>query len=263
METRELLRYLEKLEIGLSSFSYEELGIVEAGELKKSFEIFRSGLEEKVFGVDEISQLKNMYDEMGIVAPSQKDENPINKHNNKQEGTKQLFSLIESLEKTNLDTNQHIITQELKAIAKNMLQKSKPKSHINKLCPEENLVKESNFTSPKIDLKPALEECMGQMELLEEAIKCYKRNIFEFIGSMKVQMDGQDLHKIPVCCQKLLPSLKMMRATDLMHIVLQIETTSKTDRDMRYLGFLYTQFLAEFSSVDKIVDRELNALKTM
>ncbi len=263
METRELLRYLEKLEIGLSSFSYEELGIVEAGELKKSFEIFRSGLEEKVFGADEISQLKNIYDEMGIVAPSEKDKKPQHKTNGKPEGAKELFSLIDSLEKTQLDANQLRITQALKLIAKDMLLENKPTSHINKLCPEKNLVKESRFSSSKIDLKPALEECMGQIELLEAAIKNFKRNIYEFVGNLKVQMDRENLDRIAVCCQKLLPSLKMMRATDLMHIVLQIETTSKTDRNIRYLRFLYTQFLAEFSSVDKIVDRELNALKNM
>ena len=41
------MTYLEKLEIGLSSFSYEELGVVEAGKLKKSFEVFKMGLENK------------------------------------------------------------------------------------------------------------------------------------------------------------------------------------------------------------------------
>ncbi len=263
METRELLKYLEKLEIGLSSFSYEELGIVEAGELKKSFEIFRSGLEEKVFGVDEINQLRHIYDEMGIVAPSEKEKKVQRKPSVKTEGSKELFSLIESLEKTNLDPNQRKIARALKSIAKDISRENRTKSHINKLCPEENLVKESKFTSSKIDLKPALEECMGQMELLQEAIKCYRNNIFEFIGALRVKMDRRDHAEIPVCCQKLLPSLRMMRTTDLMHIVSQIEITSKTDQDMRYLRFLYNQFLAEFSSVDKMVELELNALRNM
>src|SRR5690606_39561350 len=64
--TRELLNYLEKLEISLSSFSYGELGTEEAVALKKSFEQFKHGLEDKVFGVDGIGQLQDLYDKLGI-----------------------------------------------------------------------------------------------------------------------------------------------------------------------------------------------------
>ncbi len=51
MDTRELLTQLEKLEYGLDSFSFTELKSSEASRLKKSFESFKIGLEEKVFGM--------------------------------------------------------------------------------------------------------------------------------------------------------------------------------------------------------------------
>ncbi|MEM8928728.1 MAG: ATP-binding protein [Bacteroidota bacterium] len=51
MDTRELLTHLEKLEYGLDSFSFSELKSSEASKLKESFETFKSGLEEKVYGV--------------------------------------------------------------------------------------------------------------------------------------------------------------------------------------------------------------------
>ena len=51
MDTRELLTHLEKLECGLNSFSFSELKGAEASKLKESFEAFKSGLEEKVFGM--------------------------------------------------------------------------------------------------------------------------------------------------------------------------------------------------------------------
>jgi hypothetical protein len=76
--TRELLNYLEKLEIGLSSFSYEELGVVEAGELKKSFEIFKHGLEDKVFGVSELKHWK-IFTKMGILEPQRNLPHSINR----------------------------------------------------------------------------------------------------------------------------------------------------------------------------------------
>ncbi|MEM9649683.1 MAG: hypothetical protein AAF969_14495, partial [Bacteroidota bacterium] len=80
MGTRELLTYLEKLEIGLSSFSYDELGTEDAGKLKKSFDDFKNGLENKVFGVSEMKQLDVIYEQIGITAlPEQKDTFPIEK----------------------------------------------------------------------------------------------------------------------------------------------------------------------------------------
>ncbi len=51
MDTRELLQHLEKLESGLDDFSFTELKTAEASQLKKSFESFKNGLEEKVFGI--------------------------------------------------------------------------------------------------------------------------------------------------------------------------------------------------------------------
>lgn len=52
MKTRELLTQLSKLENGLDQFSYKELKVEEAAELKKSFDNFKNGLEAKVFGED-------------------------------------------------------------------------------------------------------------------------------------------------------------------------------------------------------------------
>ena len=50
MNTKELLTQLSKIEDGLNQFSFEELSVLEASNLKKSFESFKNGLEEKVFG---------------------------------------------------------------------------------------------------------------------------------------------------------------------------------------------------------------------
>ncbi|MEL6485405.1 MAG: hypothetical protein AAFP96_11245, partial [Bacteroidota bacterium] len=69
MGTSELLRYLEKLEMGLDHFSYEELNAVEAGELKKSFNTFKIGLEDKVFGTPPVSQLNDLCASAGITMP--------------------------------------------------------------------------------------------------------------------------------------------------------------------------------------------------
>ena len=58
MDTRELLTHLEKLEYGLDHFSFRELKTEEAHRLKRTFESFKNGLEEKVFGVPEAISTK-------------------------------------------------------------------------------------------------------------------------------------------------------------------------------------------------------------
>ncbi|NAY90979.1 hypothetical protein GTQ34_03520 [Muricauda sp. JGD-17] len=265
MRTRDLLRYLEKLEIGLSNFSYEELGTVEAGELKKSFEIFRNGLEEKVFGMDEINQLEQMYDEMGIKSsPKENVSNLTAEIVAEVNDTEHIFLLIASLEKTELNPNQKKIAKRIKSLTKKMVEDTKLVHKHNK--PNTSVTPitiESYFNPDKIDLTPVLEECMGQMELLEELIKCYRHNVLEFIGSIKVQLDGEYFSEIRVSCQKILPSLKMMKTTGLMQLVSQMDMTCKTDRDLDYLKFLYNQFLVDFPKADKMIDHELNALRNM
>lgn len=101
-----MLTYLEKLEIGLSSFSYEELGVVEAGELKKSFEVFKMGLENKVFGVSEMRQLESIYQKIGIQSLD-------NKQFTESDNTK-FLALIKAMEDTPLSNEQSAIVKELK-----------------------------------------------------------------------------------------------------------------------------------------------------
>lgn len=108
MGTRELLTYLEKLEIGLSSFSYEELGVVEAGKLKKSFEVFKMGLENKVFGASEMKQLENIYEKVGIRSLDKREFNEAD--------TDKLLSLVRALEATSLSKEQLELVDELKKI---------------------------------------------------------------------------------------------------------------------------------------------------
>ncbi|MDC6364639.1 MULTISPECIES: hypothetical protein [Flavobacteriaceae] len=255
MEARELLRYLEKLEIGLSSFSYEELGTVEAGELKKSFEIFKNGLENKVFGISEMEQLQVIYDHVGIEGSTGQDEDSVVTDLDK---TEQLLKLIETLEKTDLSQVQKGIINELKLMGEELQSSLSNTDDIDK---EKAL--ESNFSTQKVNLKPVLEECLGQMELLEEFVKIYKLNIMEFIGGMKIHLQLEDFKAIRVCCQKVIPSLRMMNTIELLNILQQIDVTCKNDKDVKYLEFLYQQFLNEYPNVEALVDFEIKALKEM
>ncbi|WP_431123490.1 hypothetical protein [Flagellimonas flava] len=262
MGTRELLTYLEKLEIGLSSFSYEELGTEEAGKLKRSFDIFRTGLEDKVFGVPEMKQLDVIYEQVGIQSSS----SSINHESfSKGNSVTQLLTLIALLDKTNLDQRQREIVWALQKVGERLKTDELDQSNIsvqnNQQLIEKNL--ESFMTTSKVNLKPVLEECMGQMELLEELVRIYKQNVLEFIGKIKVHLQTENFRGVGFACQKIEACLKMMKTVSLLEITEQMSTVCKTDNDIKYLNFLYQQFLVEYPKVEELVDFEIDALRNM
>lgn len=257
MGTRELLNYLEKLEIGLSSFSYEELGVVEAGELKKSFEIFKHGLEDKVFGTSELKQLENIYKRVGILESTGKKSDATKPNNH-------LLQLLDALENTPLNKKQQDLTDTLRIAIQELIH---PKKHTPETMPtnfqyiEKSLV--SGYSEHKINLKPVLEDCMGRMELLEEMVRMFKQNVLEFIGSAKVHLMNEDFAALELACQKIGPNLKMMKTFDLLETVHQMAFLSKADNDTKHLAFLYEQFVTEYPVVQEQVDFEMELFRTM
>lgn len=257
MGTRELLTYLEKLEIGLSSFSYEELGVVEAGKLKKSFEVFKMGLENKVFGASEMKQLENIYEKVGIRSLDKREFNEAD--------TDKLLSLVGALEATSLSKEQLELVDELKKLVQHPTTKAEDQ-HKNTMATDFEFIEKSlqaGFSSQKIDLQPVLEDCMGQMELLEELVRMFQQHVFEFIGSAKVNLINKNFVELELSCQKVMPSLRMMKTFGLLEVAQQISRLCKTDRDEKHLNFLYDQFLQEYPKIQEQIDFEMEIFRTL
>jgi len=261
--TRELLNYLEKLEISLSSFSYGELGTDDAVALKKSFEQFKHGLEDKVFGVDGIGQLQNLYDDLGIQGTDRRTADY------KVYGAADLELLLDRLLGTPLNQEQNQIVKALKKLAQSTEGTEKPRTRSN---PKNSLSthieyieKDFGLEHPQhsIGLKSVLEECMGQMELMEEVVRIFKQNLLEFIGCAKVQLDHGDLLALGLACQKLIPSLSMMKTYGLLETVQQMAIQCRKDMDRKHLEFLYEQFVEEFPGIQEQVDFEMELLRTV
>jgi hypothetical protein len=255
--TRELLTYLEKLEIGLSSFSYEELGVVEAGKLKKSFEVFKMGLENKVFGASEMKQLENIYEQVGIRSLDKREFNEAD--------TDKLLSLVGALEATSLSKEQLELVDELKKLVQHPTTKAQDQ-HKNTMATDFEFIEKSlqaGFSSQKIDLQPVLEDCMSQMELLEELVRMFQQHVFEFIGSAKVNLINKNFVELELSCQKVMPSLRMMKTFGLLEVAQQISRLCKTDRDEKHLNFLYDQFLQEYPKIQEQIDFEMVIFRTL
>ncbi|MEO0572327.1 MAG: ATP-binding protein [Bacteroidota bacterium] len=120
MDTRELLTHLEKLEYGLDSFSFSELKSAEASKLKESFEAFKNGLEEKVFGLP--------------ISDAIQTENPVNEKYDFQEGQlvanvsheirtplNGIIGFLDLLQETHLNPQQKELVNAMGSASKNLL----------------------------------------------------------------------------------------------------------------------------------------------
>jgi signal transduction histidine kinase/DNA-binding NarL/FixJ family response regulator/HPt (histidine-containing phosphotransfer) domain-containing protein len=125
--------------------------------------------------------------------------------------------------------------------------------------------KNSVDTDPQealLDLKPALEDCMGDIDMLHELIVFYKQNALEFIGKVKVYLRQEDFGMIRDAAHKIKCGLAMMHTHKLHGIVEQIHENCKTTQDTAELEGLYLQFVQEYSGVEKELDIEFEKLES-
>ncbi|MET7029208.1 ATP-binding protein [Sediminicola luteus] len=115
--------------------------------------------------------------------------------------------------------------------------------------------------APKINLKLILEECMGEVDLLEELVTLYKQNALEFIGNVKHHLEVEDYENIQFAAHKMKSGLAMMQTYSLHAIVVQIHQTCITDKDQKHLEFLYNCFLEEYPVVINEIEIEMKKLK--
>ena len=115
--------------------------------------------------------------------------------------------------------------------------------------------------APKINIDNVLEECMGELDLLEELILLYKQNALEFIGKAKTHLKNQDFEGMEFAAHKMKSGLAMMQTYSLHSIIVQIHSTSRERKDIKYLEFLYNSFLEEYPIVEKAIEDEMNKLR--
>jgi len=125
---------------------------------------------------------------------------------------------------------------------------------------DDNQVTKSAIDS-SFDLNSVLEDCMGELELLEELTGLYKRNALEFIGNVKMKLQDGDIEGVAFAAHKIKCGLKMMHTMELFSIVEQLNTIAKTTKDENHMQFLLDRFVQEYPKAEKIIDEELRRLK--
>lgn len=117
-------------------------------------------------------------------------------------------------------------------------------------------------TTKLVNLYTILEECLGQTELLDELIRLFKQNIFEFIGKVKMHMQNNNLQGVGFAAHKIKSSLKMLETTTLSEICEQISDVCKGNNDVQHLNYLYHKFLDEYPKVESQIAIEVKRIKT-
>jgi len=106
-----------------------------------------------------------------------------------------------------------------------------------------------------------LEDCLGQTELLEELVLLYRQNALEFIGTVKLNLENDDLSEVAFAAHKVKSGLAMMQTKSLYSIVEQIQKICQTKPDYKHLNFLHNCFIDEYQLVEEALDEQIKALK--
>ncbi|MEQ9582258.1 MAG: response regulator, partial [Arenibacter sp.] len=113
----------------------------------------------------------------------------------------------------------------------------------------------------EVSLTEILEECMGEIDLLEELIGLCNQNMLDFIGRANVYIPEGNFNRLGFAAHKVKSGLSMMKADHLYSLVDKITVECKTHRNLPQIGRLYDQLLLAYPMLEKAIDRELMSLK--
>ncbi|MEZ2414247.1 ATP-binding protein [Muriicola sp. E247] len=132
---------------------------------------------------------------------------------------------------------------------------------ITEISSDAGLVPKREELSMSIDLTGMLEDCMGEVDMLEELLKLFKGNALEFIGKAKLHLKNQDYDQLQFAAHKLKSGLAMVQAANLLILIQQIQEHCKTDRNHDQMQYLYEQFIKEYPMVEFALDKEMTRLR--
>jgi len=117
-----------------------------------------------------------------------------------------------------------------------------------------------NKKEETIDLTALLEECYGELDMLQELVRLFKQNIYEFIGAVKIAIGNINFEEIHQAAHKIKAGLALMKTNELKQIIIAIEDNAKKS-NITEIEQLFTQFLQEYPLKEVFIDQELAKLK--
>ncbi|MFI8603982.1 ATP-binding protein [Cellulophaga baltica] len=115
--------------------------------------------------------------------------------------------------------------------------------------------------SCNVNLSGVIDDCLGEVEMLEELVMLFKQNIVEFIGKTKVDLKNADIKGVQFNTHKIKAGLRIMRTDGLLRIAEQMHKVCLDDQDFKYLNFLFDCFVKEYPVIESEIATAIAAFK--
>lgn len=118
------------------------------------------------------------------------------------------------------------------------------------------LGKEMISGNPKktVDIDGVLNDCCGDISVLEELIRLFKQNVYEFIGSVKINLKQKNLKEIGFAAHKLKAGLKMLKLDDLVQMMVDMQGSCEKEEETK-IQSLFQDFLRIYPDYEKEIDK--------
>ncbi|WP_051554560.1 ATP-binding protein [Maribacter antarcticus] len=111
-----------------------------------------------------------------------------------------------------------------------------------------------------VELSSLLQECDDEIEMLEELVRLFKQNIYEFIGAVKIAISNKNFEEIYHASHKIKAGLALMNTNDLKRLIVGMEDGAK-NTELAKIELLFAQFLVQYPLKEAQIDKELKKLK--
>ena len=110
------------------------------------------------------------------------------------------------------------------------------------------------------DLEGVLEDCCGEINVLEELIRLFKQNVYEFIGSVKINLKQGTFHEIGFAAHKLKAGLKMLKLEKLAILMVNMQQSGEAGEELK-LRSMFQDFLTQYPEYEREIDNAFVRIK--
>lgn len=108
-------------------------------------------------------------------------------------------------------------------------------------------------------LDQLMADCQNDSSVLQELVRLFKQNVFEFMGAVRIHLVGEDYKAIALAAHKIKAGLAMIRAKEQHAIVLALEKNAKNGNKTD-IEKSFELFIKNYLSLEKLLDTEVQQL---
>ncbi|MDG1572944.1 response regulator [Robiginitalea sp. M366] len=112
-----------------------------------------------------------------------------------------------------------------------------------------------------LDLQTLVDECDGDVDMLEELAELFKGNILEFLGRLKVHSATSDFLQIREAAHKVKAGLMLLGASHWIEAVSEIQQLSRAETGISRIIEIYTELTEAYPVLESSLHAAMAALK--